>query len=62
MVPSWRCSHFIEGLIVEGVWWWVDGSIMTMSSLYCGSYCRGSVVVGRWFHYGDALIVLWFLL
>ena len=60
MVPSWRCPHCIEVLIVEGVWRWIDGSIM--SSLYCGSCCRGSVEVGRWFHHGDVLIALRFLL
>ena len=62
MVPSWRCPHCIVVLVVEGVWRWVDGSIMAMPSLHCGSYCRGSVEVGRWFHHGDALIALWFLL
>ena len=62
MVSSWRCPHCIVVLIVEGVWWWVDGSIMAMPSLHCGSCCRGSVEVGRWFHHGDALIALWFLL
>ena len=60
MVPSWRCPHCIVVLVVEGVWRWVEGSIM--SSLHCGSYCRGGVEVGRWFHHGDALIALWFLL
>ena len=50
MVPSWRCSHCIEVLIVEGVWRWVDCSIMAMPSLHCGSCCRGGVEVGRWFH------------
>ena len=62
MVPSWRCPYCIEVLVVEGVWRWADGFIMAMPSLHCGSYCRGSVVVGRWFHHGDALIALWFLL
>ena len=62
MVPSWRCPHCIVVLVVEGVWRWVDGSIMAMPSLPCGSCCRGSVEVGRWFHHGDALIALWFLL
>ena len=41
MVPSWRCPHCIVVLVVEGVWRWVDGSIMAMPSLHCGSCCRG---------------------
>ena len=60
MVPSWRCPHCLVVLVAEGVWSWVDGSIMP--SLYLGSYCRGSVEVGGWFHHGDVLIALWFLL
>ena len=34
MVPSWRGPHCIEVIVVEGVWKWVDGSIMTRSSLH----------------------------
>ena len=62
MVPSWRCPHCIVVLVVEGVWRWVDGPIMMMSSLYLVSCCRVSMEVGGWFHHDDVLIALRFLL